>query len=40
MTEPENEKPDFENEVYEPEKADSEYEHQRFSDYYGNNRRG
>jgi len=35
-----NEKPDYEYDVYEREKADSEYEFQRFSDYYGNNRRG
>jgi hypothetical protein len=35
-----NDKPDYENEVYEREKADSEYENHRFADYYGNNRRG
>jgi hypothetical protein len=39
-TEFENEKPDYENEVYEREKADSDYQFQRFADYYGNNRRG
>jgi hypothetical protein len=39
-TEFENEKPDYENEVYEREKADSNYQFQRFCDYYGNNRRG
>jgi len=46
MSEPEeptefnNDKPDYEYEVYKRERADSEYEHQRFCDYYGNNRRG
>ncbi len=35
-----NDKPDYENDVYEREKADSEYQDQRFADYYGNNRRG
>jgi hypothetical protein len=35
-----NEKPDYEYDVYERERADSEYESQRFADYYGNNRRG
>jgi len=35
-----NEKPDYEHDVYERERADSEYESQRFCDYYGNNRRG
>jgi hypothetical protein len=35
-----NDKPDYEHDVYEREKADSEYENQRFCDYYGNNRRG
>jgi len=39
-TEFNNEKPDYETEAYEREKADSDYEFQRFSDYYGNNRRG
>jgi hypothetical protein len=39
-TEFNNEKPDYEYDVYEREKADSEYENQRFADYYGNNRRG
>jgi hypothetical protein len=39
-TEFNNEKPDYEYDVYERERADSEYEHQRFCDYYGNNRRG
>lgn len=39
-TEFNNEKPDYEHDVYEREKADSEYENQRFADYYGNNRRG
>ena len=39
-TEFNNEKPDYEYDVYEREKADSEYEEQRFADYYGNNRRG
>jgi hypothetical protein len=39
-TEFNNDKPDYEYEVYERERADSEYEHQRFCDYYGNNRRG
>lgn len=45
MSEPTNEpinndKPDYEYDVYERERADSEYENQRFADYYGNNRRG
>ena len=35
-----NDKPDYENEVYERERADSDYQFQRFCDYYGNNRRG
>jgi len=39
-TEFNNEKPDYENEVYEREKADSDYEFRHFCDYYGNNRRG
>jgi hypothetical protein len=39
-TEFNNEKPDYEYDVYERERADSEYESQRFADYYGNNRRG
>jgi hypothetical protein len=39
-TEFNNDKPDYEYDVYERERADSEYEHQRFCDYYGNNRRG
>ena len=39
-TEFNNEKPDYEYDVYERERADSEYESQRFCDYYGNNRRG
>jgi hypothetical protein len=39
-TEFNNDKPDYEYDVYEREKADSEYEDQRFADYYGNNRRG
>jgi hypothetical protein len=39
-TEFNNEKPDYEYDVYERERADSEYEDQRFADYYGNNRRG
>jgi hypothetical protein len=39
-TEFNNEKPDYEYDVYERERADSEYESQRFTDYYGNNRRG
>ena len=39
-TEFNNEKPDYEYDVYERERADSEYENQRFADYYGNNRRG
>jgi len=37
---PINDKPDYEYDVYERERADSEYENQRFCDYYGNNRRG
>ena len=46
MSEPTNETPidkyklDYENEVYERERADSDYEFRRFCDYYGNNRRG
>ena len=46
MSEPTNDtpinnyKPDYEYDVYERERADSEYENQRFADYYGNNRRG
>ena len=45
MSEPTNEpinndNPDYEYDVYERERADSEYENQRFADYYGNNRRG
>ena len=39
-TEFNNDKPDYEYDVYERERADSEYENQRFADYYGNNRRG
>lgn len=39
-TEFHNEKPDYENEVYEREERDSDYNFQRFADYYGNNRRG
>ena len=35
-----NDKPDYEYDVYERERADSEYEDQRFADNYGNNRRG
>jgi hypothetical protein len=35
-----NEKPDYETEAYEREERDSDYEEQRFADYYGNNRRG
>jgi hypothetical protein len=35
-----NDKPDYEYDLYERERADSEYENQRFADYYGNNRRG
>ena len=35
-----NDKPDYEYDVYELARADSEYESQRFADYYGNNRRG
>jgi hypothetical protein len=46
MSEPTNDTPinndklDYEYDVYERERADSEYEDQRFADYYGNNRRG
>jgi hypothetical protein len=37
---PMNDKPDYEYDVYEREREDSDYSFQRFCDYLGNNRYG